>query len=340
MELPIRLVERASDELQVSVDGAWGQPGLNLSHWPGNATPRELARDLSTEIVLAFDRLPPARRAELAKGCRAITNNHYDTDGLCALFAARHPERALAVESALVDAARAGDFFALPDERAFQVDVVLSGLVDPDRSPWRARFKGTSDLERRTIVARDVVAVLDEILTSDLEPFAELWGAPLERLRLDRAALAAAARDDVQHLDLCVFTARGESFDPGRHALFGSTGADRVLAIGERRGGVTYRFLLGTRSWFDLPAPPPLARPELEPLAARLNALEGTPAGDPVAWRAQPTLSPSPELWFGRAQSALFAEHAPELESSRLPPPAVRREIVEALRARWVFPAD
>ena len=30
----------------VSVDGVTGARGLNLSHWPGNTTPRELRHDL------------------------------------------------------------------------------------------------------------------------------------------------------------------------------------------------------------------------------------------------------------------------------------------------------
>lgn len=340
MDLPIRLVSHASDERLVSVDGAWDQPGLNLSHWPGNQTPADLRRDLSTEIVLAFGRLPAERRVELARGCTAIANNHYDTDGLCALFAARHPARARRVERALVEAARAGDFFAVPDERSFQVDVLLTGLVDRERSPWSARFSGASDDERREIVARDVVDVLDELLASDLESFAGLWRAPLERLRLDRAALAAATRDDVRHLDLSVFTSRAASFDPGRHALFGSTSADRVLAIGERRLGATYRLLIGTRSWFDLASPRPLPRPDMETLSARLNEIEGTAQDAEVAWRTQPTLSPSPELWFGREQAQFFAEHAPGLEPSRLAPRIVRREIQEALRATWTFQSD
>ena len=71
----------------MSVDGAWGAPGLNLSHWPGNTTPADLEHDLSTGIALRFGRLDESDRAERAAGCVALCNNHFDTDGMCALFA-------------------------------------------------------------------------------------------------------------------------------------------------------------------------------------------------------------------------------------------------------------
>ncbi|MBL8858589.1 MAG: hypothetical protein JNL28_08805 [Planctomycetes bacterium] len=341
MDLPIRLVEARTAEKLVSVDGAWNQPGLNLSHWPGNTTPPELKRDLSTEVVFAFQKLPQERRAELSRGCVALANNHYDTDGICALFAARHPERALRLERELVDIARAGDFFQLPSERAFQLDVVLNGLVDPDRSPWRDRFAGLDDRARRELVMCAAVDTLDDVVTGDLDRFDVLWRGPLERLRADRAALASCTRDDIAHLDLCVFTARGtRAFDPGRHALFGSTAAGRILAIGERPTGATYRFLIGTSSWFDLVTPRILARPALAELSRRLNALEGSDENSEVAWRHHLDLTPSPELWFGREGQPLFSEHAPCLEPSRLAPAIVRREILEALRANWEFPDD
>src|SRR5262245_52723944 len=114
MNLPLRMVEGKTSERLLSVDGAWGQPGLNLSHWPGNATPKELKHDLSTGIALAFARLPQRERERLAEGCVAIANNHYDTEGVCAVFAVRRPELALPRAEKLLAAGAAGDFFHVP----------------------------------------------------------------------------------------------------------------------------------------------------------------------------------------------------------------------------------
>ncbi len=351
MELPIRIVEAPEPGRLVSVDGAWGQAGLNLSHWPGNASPRELAHDLSTGIALNFARLPAARRREMAAGCTAIANNHVDTDGACALFAVRHPEAALAREQALIDAAWAGDFFRLPNERAFQIDAIVHGLYDEERSPWRDRFVGLSDRERRERVTVDLVARFAEILDGDLLEFEDLWRSPLEDLRADLADLARAQRDEIVHLDVTVFTGADHAsasrsrasvphLDPGRHALFGSTNADRVLVVGPRGAGSTYRFLIGTGSWFELASGPRLARPDLEALVDHLNALENARPEADLAWRAQARASPSPELWFGHRKALMFAEHAPWLAPSRLAPKVVRTAIFDALRAAWTFPDE
>ncbi|MBL8862056.1 MAG: hypothetical protein JNK02_08595 [Planctomycetes bacterium] len=351
MQLPIRIVDGLVEERLVSVDGAWGQPGLSLSHWPGNATPAELRHDLSTGIALAFARLPAARRRELAAGCVAIANNHVDTDGACALFAVRHPEAALARADQLLEAAWAGDFFRAPSERAVALDLVVGGLYDAQRSPWNARFAGLDDRERREFVTLELVGRWAEILDGDLIEFADLWRAGLESFAADRADLARAQRDELVHLDAAVFTAPegaassrpradATNFDPGRHALFGATSADRVFVVGPRGAGATYRLVIGTGSWFDLVSGPKLPRPDLAALAARLNALEGTEPCAQAAWRAQPVATPSPELWFGRRDAELFAEHAPWLETSRLAPRTVKSAVFDALRAAWAFPGE
>jgi hypothetical protein len=124
------------------------------------------------------------------------------------------------------------------------------------------------------------------------------------------------------------------AFDPGRHALFGATEADRALVIGPRGAGATYRLVVNTTSWFELSSGPRLARPDLAALAQRLNELERTDDAGEIAWRAQD----APELWFGRGDAPFFAEHAPWLAESRLAPKIVKNEVFDALRAAWTFP--
>src|SRR5215208_5333088 len=97
-----------------TVDGA-----LHLSHWEGNTTPPELRADTSTEIALNFAAWP--RREEWARGVEVVTNNHFDADGVLAVWAVLNGERALGLRDELVSAAEAGDFSEFPDERAVRV---------------------------------------------------------------------------------------------------------------------------------------------------------------------------------------------------------------------------
>jgi hypothetical protein len=314
----------------ISVDGAWDAPGLNLSHWPGNRTPIALRHDLSTGSALAFSRLSAAERARLAGDAVAIVNNHYDTDGVMALFAVRHPEAALARADAMLDAARAGDFFQIPSELGLALDAVVTGLNDAERSPIRAAFAGLDEAGRREVVLAHLLEHLPALLDGDLGPYRELSDPVVERARADLSDLEDAAREDLPALDLATFRARDawRSGGPGRHALFASTERDRVLTIDGADGGHRYRLVVSTLSWFDL-ARKRSPRPDLHALRRRLDELEGTTADDAAAWRTQDPGGPSPELWYGAPEVAPYAEHTDALSPSRLAPEEVRR-VVEA----------
>jgi hypothetical protein len=348
VELPVRYQLKAGVQRVVSVDGAFDAPGLNLSHWPGNRTPAGLRRDLSTQSALAFVQLPQAEQAALAQGCTAIVNNHYDTDGNCALFALRHPELALAHAARLVEAAAAGDFFQGESEQGFAIDCIVEGIADAQRSPIAAQFVGLSELERYTRASEFLFQEFPRLLAGDTQPFEALFAPQLAALRCDLEDLGRAAKDDITHLEWCVWTAawgvsssragaRG-SFDPGRHALFCGAARNCALAIGPQVEGTTYRMVFSTLSWFELPSRELQPRAALEELAATLNRLEGCKDSSAQAWRCQSTATPSPELWFGRAMSEMFAEHNTALEKSRLTPAIVKRTIAEALRGALLLP--
>lgn len=168
--------------------------------------------------------------------------------------------------------------------------------------------------------------------------------AATDALRADREDLAAALHDDLVYLDLGVWTGatgRGSRpFDPGRHAFSGSGRHDRALLIGPGTAGTTARFVLGTRSFFDVVPSTPSARPDLVALARTLNALEVNPA-DGAAWRHHDPAGASPELWFGLEGLPLSVEHAgPWLAPSHIGPNDIKRVIIDAVRDAWVVPHD
>jgi hypothetical protein len=71
---------------------------LTLSHWVGAGTPEELADDLSTQIAFRY-----LDRPAMHVSADAVSNNHFDEDGLCGIFAVLHPHEALARRDRLID---------------------------------------------------------------------------------------------------------------------------------------------------------------------------------------------------------------------------------------------
>ncbi len=347
-DLPLRFQTEPGTAPVITVDGAFGAPGLELSHWPGNRTPPGLKRDLSTAIALEYARLPAHERTALAAGCEAIAVNHYDTDGLCALFAVLHPERALVHAPLLLAAAESGDRFRVQSPDGLRLDVLLTALADPERSPLPRDLFALKGPAKYNRLVTEALAVLSRVLDEGFEPFRSLW-EPAERAYTeDRQDLSAALFDDLVHLDCAVWTAPSgrlrpgaTAFDPGRHALFSATTADRILALGPGPHGTTARFVIGTGSFFDLVTERASPRPDLAALAARLNELESPAPHTELSWRHQAQAGASPELWYGRPGLPLYGEHAaPWLAPSRLSAEVIKAAVLDAVRATWPVPSD
>ncbi len=340
MDLPLRIRSQPGTETVISVDGAFGAPGLNLSHWPGNTTPEALRHDLSTGSALLFAKLYPAERRRYAAGCRAICNNHVDTDGVCAMFAVAHPTLALQHEEQLLRAAAAGDFFRPVDESSRRLDAIITDCLDDERSPWRAETRGLDDDARHEYDVRAIVERLPGLLAGDVSEFDALWKPVVADWKADCSDLDALRCEYLREFDLVVWTAsrdqassrtheRSTLFDPSRQALFSKADADRQLVVAPTERGTIYRFLISTLSWFDQRGRPCLPRPDLERLAQRLNEAEGSGTD---AWHAHATQSPSPELWFGAPNLPAFPTHAgSHLRASQLDPEQVRALILDAL---------
>ena len=115
----------------VVVDGAaTDNTRLTLSHWPGSPTPPELLDDLSAQIV--FRALAEPSRFE---GIEAVSNNHFDQDGLASMFSLVQPEHALAHRHQIVDVASAGDFGVSLDRDSMRIAMAIAAYDDPTRSP-------------------------------------------------------------------------------------------------------------------------------------------------------------------------------------------------------------
>ena len=197
------------------------------------------------------------------------------------------------------------------------LDAAITNLVNPDRSD--VDLGGMSVQERYSAASLAAFERIPGWLDGGLEQDASLWAPELAAWRADTDDLQNALHDDLVHLDFSIWNGSpdqtssrpgAQGFDPRRHALWTVSPADKVLVIGPSGAGTLVRFLVSTASWFDLVTRKTQPRPNLAALATELNGLEGCTPRDDHHWRHQDPDSPSPELWFGGDQTALFLEHA------------------------------
>jgi hypothetical protein len=314
------------DRPHLSVDGMTPS-GPNLSHWPGNRTPRRYKADLSTGICLNFAAAPADERAAFLGDAAFVVNDHYDTDGFLSMLAVTRPELALVHEPLCLSAAATGDFQAYQSRGGFAVDRIVANLARPD-SPVADLFADLRGAEKALARYRWLLDHAERVLTGP-EAFAPCW---LDEWRRQTAELAACRAGS---LERTLLPAAGLSIvrteaPVQRMTLNTLAGAYRVLHVLEAADGPRYRYHDRTESWFEVVSFTPLPRVDLRPLAARLQELEGDPAG-PHRWCADPPTEPVPELWFGIDEPQVYGQVTRALEPSRLRPELVAEQLARHL---------
>lgn len=252
---------------------------LTLSHWPGSPTPADLLDDTSAQIAFrALDR--PA----VLDGIEAVSNNHFDQDGLASAFALVEPEQAVGRRELLIDVATAGDFATFESRTAMRLTFAIAAFADRDRSPLdAATFAADYALECAALYGAmlpRLTAVLD-----DPEALRPLWAA--EDAHLDRSLRAIDAGEiqieEVPELDLAVVhvpddwpalpttrfaNQRTDAVHPA--AVNQSTERLRILVVRGRR----YRVELRYETWVMFRSRATMPRPDLRILATQLGSLE------------------------------------------------------------------
>ncbi len=256
---------------------------LVLSHWPRNQTPAELKADSSTEIVINY--LRSAERETYRRGAGAVSNNHYDVDGLMSMWAVLNPETALEHAGLLVATGECGDFDRWSSEHATKIACALYGMELGKTSPVRLALTGIRDyLERTEFLYRHMLPLVGELITN-VDSFEEYWRDEFARVQADRELFATgeAGLQEIPELDLAVFDLPRRLHDM---ALYEQTPCSRVLLMIEgHRYQVRYRY----ESWVELKSRRPPPRIDLQPLADLLQTFEGND-GDWVADETHHTL--------------------------------------------------
>jgi hypothetical protein len=295
-KLPFEPYETLNERPHIMVDGA-ARPSsvLTLSHWPQSPTPAFLARDVSASIVLEYVRLslagapgttrgPQGRaaRAALARGraAEAVTNDHFDEDGLMSVLALVDPAAATRWADILVPVATCGDFGVVHDETIAQIAFAIAPLAEAEAgtgSGTSARYQATLPL------------VLE--LIEHPERFERYWGVEAAKLAAGTAAIANGDVGITENgdLDLAVVeraSVSGNGRIPGAEgglpvhaaAVHSATSASRIIAFDGERAECYLRY----EGWVRTVSRRVPLRPDLSPLAAELTAAE--PSG--LEWEA------------------------------------------------------
>jgi hypothetical protein len=256
---------------------------LVLSHWPRNRTPKELKADSSTEIAIKYAR--SADRDRYRTGAEAVSNNHYDVDGLMSMWTVLNPDDALERADLLVATGECGDFDRWSGEHATKIACALYGMELGKESPVRKQLAGIRDyLERTEYLYRHTLPLVPELLTN-VDSFEGFWRDEFARVQTDRELFARgdASIEEVPELDLAVFDLPRRVHDMAMYEL---TNCTRVAMVIEgHRYQVRYRY----ESWVEFKSRPVPPRIDLRPLADLLQTFEGND-GDWVADELQHTL--------------------------------------------------
>jgi len=272
--------QELGDRPNVIVDGA-ALPStvLTLSHWPAAPTPPDLLEDLSAQIVFrALEQPERFADAEL------VSNNHFDQDGLTSAFTLVDPEGAIARQQQVIDVARAGDFGTFDSRDAIRLAFAIAAFEDPARSPLDPDVLVGSYEEQCGRLYEELLPRVPQLL-DDPQSVRPLWEEEDARLgeSLDAIARGVIGIEERPDLDLAVVTvppawrehaatrftvARSDVVHPS--AVNQSTERLRILVV----HGASYQLELRYETWVMFRSRPVLPRPDLRPLAARLDELE------------------------------------------------------------------
>lgn len=268
---------RAAALPNVIVDGAATRNTLlTLSHWPKSGTPAALKADTSAEIVFNYlDSL----RFHVDAG--AVSNNHFDEDGLVGILAMVEPDVAGQHRDLLIDTAQAGDFGIYTRREAARIVFTLSAYANADTSPLPAAIFEQPYPELAAELYIRLLQLLPRLLTN-LNEYRSLWEAEDDRLAASEELIKKRliTIEEQPDLDLAVIripedltAQRVHRFTQLRlaechpFALHNATARTRLVLLRGNGIELQYRY----EGWVQMVSRKVAPRVDLAPLVKELN---------------------------------------------------------------------
>jgi len=304
--------EQLGDTPNIIVDGAANpHTVLTLSHWPHSGTPAALLRDTSAEIAFAYLDDPG-----IQVGVDIVSNNHFDEDGLVAVFVLTRPQLAQAHRQLLIDVATAGDFGTYRERVAARIAFTISAYSHASSSPLPREIFALDSAPRTAALYQHMLPLLPALYTRPDE-FRRYWYEEDQFLGHSEQLLSQGdiTIEEDTNLDLAVIRfpaimvptlgqqlAQQNPFGCHSFAIHNHTRCNRLVLIQGGRIQFHYRY----ESWVQVASRRPLPRVDLAPLATELSSRE--PGNTRWVFDGVEQITPSLQL-AGGGTSALGEEH-------------------------------
>lgn len=273
----------------IVVDGRGNEGSvLVLSHWRRSGTPELLRRDTSAQIVFEY-LLQPEYHVE----AEAVTNDHFDADGLVGLYSMLEVDEALAQREFLEDVADAGDFGKYKNRDAARVSFVIDAWLHPVQSPLNQTVFNESYPQFTNILYEELLPRFSKIVEK-IDYFEKFWQAQDELLddSEDAFARGKVKLEEYPHLDLAVVTMPDSNLSPSQSlsklAIHNRTDCLRILLLQEHR----YEFYFRYESWVDFWSRKVMPRIDMADLAQSLTKQESMDG----VWTSEDVESLSPTM--------------------------------------------
>ncbi|HLG21473.1 MAG TPA: DUF6687 family protein [Candidatus Manganitrophaceae bacterium] len=261
---------------KISVDGLVPQ-SYHLSHWKGNNTPAPLKADTSTEIALRYLSHPNPKI--FFPQVHIITNNHFDTDGLLAVWALLNPKKAEPMAARLIHAAEAGDFCSFSSEEGVQMNLLIQAFYASDESPFIPQLAGYPG-PKEAFFYKTLLPLLPDLFRKKDE-YRALWREAydeiLQSMELFEKGIIGVEEYEQERLSVVIDERR-----PARQATDHHCQGNLFLVIEDRErveGGFGYELEYRYYAWADTVTRPPIVMIPMESLAEHLNRHEGPADG-------------------------------------------------------------
>jgi hypothetical protein len=311
---------------KIIVDGNKCGVGIQLSHWPGNTTPAQFKADLSLDIVLRL--LASPDRAIHLPDADLVTNDHYDADGLLAIWALLNSTESPEHASALQAAAEAGDFYEFTSPEAVQFDLIVRAFESLEKSPLARQIAGVADAQRWQVATEALLSEMPGLLYEP-ERYRHLWEDEYRKLlekisRLHSGSVEVRERR-AEHLSVI---STGFPLDHFTRNI--AARGHRILETVREPEGSTYELYYREFLWYDIVSRSRTPKHRLFHAAEKLNELES-----PETCGSWGVTKWSPALRFVASgpRAARKVKYNEPLGYSSLPVETVERIICEELQS-------